>query len=644
MTGSEAPESAPELVLLSPGDPASLTGGHRYNRQLVQSLSASGIQVQHRSIDGQFPFTDAMAAESLDQALQGIADLTPVVIDGLAFSALPEVVAKHSTRLPLLALIHLPLADETGLSDAEAAQLRQLETRALAHAAGVITTSPFCAQRMLDYAVPESRILSVPPGIDSITAPSLNPTSQHHNQTLQLLCVANLTPRKAQDTLLKALGKLVDLDWHCTLVGSPDHDPTYASQLRQLADQQGIAERLSWPGVLTPDTLHQYYQQTDVFVLPSRFETYGMVINEALCHGLPIISTDGGALGDTVPAAAGIQVAVDDVAGLAAAIRQVVTDPGLRQRLSANAREHARQLPDWSQTAMAFWQAVRTFCQQSDPVAVPGDQRDAFSADWLSSREQADHEARDADLTRQLADSLGDVDSPHLVDLGCGTGSNLRYLAPRLNGQQTWTLMDHDPALLRQATLLCQSIKSASRRPVAINTHRVDLKNLDNLVWSPTVDVITASALLDLVSACWLKELATEAARQQARVLVALTYNGEFSFSHPLPDDELVREAFNTHQESGDGLGPRAADVCTQTLQAVGYDVSRAISTWQLTPAFSTLKQGMILGWASAASEQVPAQSVRINAWREARLALINQDVIQVGHVDILALPSSNWT
>lgn len=274
-------------------------------------------------------------------------------------------------------------------------------------------------------------------------------------------------------------------------------------------------------------------------------------------------------------------------------------------------------------------------------VATPGQEKDHFTADWLSSREQADHAARDVGLTQTLVDALAPLTAVRVFDLGSGTGSNLRYLAPRLPMPQHWTLFDHDAQLLKVAEKTCVSVQSSLSASLRLQTQSTDLTRMNDINWPHKPHLVTASALLDLVSTDWLQQLAILAADWQAVVLFTLSYNGEFSFTQPLADDALVRDAFNSHQRSG-GLGPDAAGVASVALQQQGFRVLQAISTWQLhEPRHSALKQGMIRGWADAATEQAPEQKARIAQWQSERLSHIPEDHIRVGHVDLLALPDS---
>jgi glycosyltransferase involved in cell wall biosynthesis len=169
---------------------------------------------------------------------------------------------------------------------------------------------------------------------------------------LRLLCVATLTARKGHKLLLQALAGLLHLDWELHNVGSATRDPDTAARLFALAAPLG--DRVVWHGEMDAKALQAQYAVADVFVLASLHEGFGMVITEALAHGLPVVASDGGALAQTLPADAGLQVPAGEVAPLQAALARVLTDAALRKRLRAGARAAAGRLATWPQQAARF--------------------------------------------------------------------------------------------------------------------------------------------------------------------------------------------------------------------------------------------------------------------------------------------------
>lgn len=332
-----------------PGDLATPTGGYRYDRRILAGLAAAGWRVAHRALDGGFPLPGPAALAHAASVLAAIPDGAAVVVDGLAYGAMPELAAAHGRRLRLLALVHHPLAAETGLSPERAAALRDSEARALAQARGVIVTSAATARLLSGYGVPAGKVRVVEPGTDP--AP---PADRSEGGPPRLLCVATLVPRKGHDTLLEALAGLRDAHWQLDCVGCPDRDPAWARRLLGLRDALGLRERVTFRGVLPDPELGQCYARADLFVLASRFEGYGMAVAEALAHGLPVLATRTGAAAVSVPGSAGVLVEPDDPVALHAVLRDLLGRPDLRRHLAAGARAAAERLPTWEQASANF--------------------------------------------------------------------------------------------------------------------------------------------------------------------------------------------------------------------------------------------------------------------------------------------------
>ncbi|MFW6346560.1 MAG: glycosyltransferase family 4 protein, partial [Halomonas sp.] len=276
-----------------------------------------------------------------------------VVIDGLAMGGLPEAIAPHADRLAITALVHHPLADESGLPEATRRRLFDSETRALALARRVIVTSRFTARGLHRFGVAASRLFVVEPGVDPapLAASALDLDAPAPRR---LLCVATLIPRKGHDVLLAALAGLGDRDWTLDVVGSHARDPEHAARLVSTAQRAGLADRIRWAGECSAAELAAAYHRAELFVLPSRYEGYGMVVTEAIARGLPVLTTTGGALADTLPPAAGLAVPPDEADALAAALATWLDDAELRRRLRRGAREARHDLADWQLAGERF--------------------------------------------------------------------------------------------------------------------------------------------------------------------------------------------------------------------------------------------------------------------------------------------------
>lgn len=348
---------------LVPGDLDTPTGGYGYDRRMIAGLAALGWQVEPRRLEDEFPFPNTAALAQAARVLGDIPDAESVVVDGLAFGALPDLAEAEGSRLRLLALVHHPLAEETGLDAAEAERLRAAEARALGHARGVLVTSAFTAHRLADYKVPAECIGIVEPGVER-----RGRARGTAGGPLQLLCVGAVTPRKGHDVLLHALAGVVDGDWRVACVGSLDRTPDWAAAMQRLADHLGLAGRVRFTGALPPADLEQCYLAADLAVLATRFEGYGMAIAEALAYGLPVVCTRGGAVADTLPADAGVSVPVDDDLALRDALGRLLTDSNLRHAFAEGAWRAAQGLPDWSEAARRFAEAITRLAERPPPA------------------------------------------------------------------------------------------------------------------------------------------------------------------------------------------------------------------------------------------------------------------------------------
>jgi glycosyltransferase involved in cell wall biosynthesis len=334
------------LHFVVPGSLDQRTGGYIYDRQIVDGLRALGWTVSVHELAGRFPQADERARAAARETMAQLSG-TPSVIDGLALPAFAEL----GERLPRpwIALVHHPLAVETGLTPAEARAFEDVERRLLVRAARVIVTSPATRRDLAAYDVEDARVGVVCPGTDP--APLARGSG---GPGLPLLCVASLTPRKGHLVLLDALAELVDLDWHLTCVGSAERDPACARSLVAAIERLGLDRRVTLVGERTAAELAPFYDRADVFVLASYHEGYGMALTEALVRGLPVVTTSAGAIPDTVPPDAGLLVAPGDAQALAGALHAVLTEADLRARLVAGARDARRSLPRWSDAARAF--------------------------------------------------------------------------------------------------------------------------------------------------------------------------------------------------------------------------------------------------------------------------------------------------
>ena len=346
-----------DFVFAVPGDLDTPTGGFAYDKRMIVELGALGWRPEYLNLGDGFPYPDALTRASAVAHLSDLPKGRPIVIDGLALGVLPDAAQALSKTHPLIALVHHPLALETGTMPGQAAALRASERAALSHVRAVVANSPTTARTLVaDYAVPDERITIAPPGTD-------RPATMRRNiaapgTPVALLAVGSIVPRKGYDVLTAALALLIDLPWRLTIVGDCSRDPACAARLGADIERFRLGPRVTIVDTAAAERLAALYATADLFVLPSRYEGFGMAYAEAIAHGLPVIGTTGGAIPDTVPAAAGLLVPPGDTASLAVALRHLLENPVERERLAAGARAAAAQLPTWRASAELFSHAI----------------------------------------------------------------------------------------------------------------------------------------------------------------------------------------------------------------------------------------------------------------------------------------------
>jgi glycosyltransferase involved in cell wall biosynthesis len=344
-----------KVAFAVPGDLATPTGGFAYDRRIIGEFVQLGLAVQVLDLGDGFPYPSAVVRSAAQSCLAAVEARCPIVIDGLAFGVLPDVAAELSLTHPLIALVHHPLALESGLSSATAQAFRVSEREALSHVRHVIVTSEATARLVCaEYAVPADRLTVAPPGTDRVAK-----ATGSNDGIVSLIAVGAVVPRKAYDVLVSALARIVDMPWRLAIVGDLTRDPAAAAALKADIVRHGLASKVTLTGSVSLSELEQRYASADLFVLASRFEGYGMAYAEAIAHGLPVIGTTAGAIPDTVPADAAILVRPDDIDMLTKALHDLISDRTKRQMLAEAAWREAQALPSWRQSAELFLKAIK---------------------------------------------------------------------------------------------------------------------------------------------------------------------------------------------------------------------------------------------------------------------------------------------
>ncbi|MGP9822015.1 glycosyltransferase family 4 protein [Salinarimonas sp. NSM] len=338
-----------------PGALETATGGYAYARAVLARLPDHGVVATVLRLPDGFPHPTTRDVVESAQLLASVPADTALLVDGLAYGALPAATLDALAR-PLVALVHHPLALETGLSTERAAALAGSERRALARATRIVAASPTTARTLVaDYGVAPERLSIALPGTDA----AARATGAPAGAPPALIAVGAISPRKGFDVLIAALARLADRPWSLAIVGPTDRDPATATALRRQAEAAGLAARVRLTGAVDAATRDALLGQSDVFVSASLYEGYGMVLAEAMARGLPIVASTGGAAAETVPDAAALKVPPGDVDALAAALARLIDEPDTRARLAAAAWEAGAALPRWDDTAARIADALR---------------------------------------------------------------------------------------------------------------------------------------------------------------------------------------------------------------------------------------------------------------------------------------------
>ena len=338
----------PRLAFAVPGGLEARTGGTIYGRKLVETLRADGWWVDVLVWPGSFPFPNEGERLEAAASLAALPDNSLVLIDGLALGTLPGLARKEMNRLRLAALVHHPLALETGLSPMMAATFAMEERDALRCVQAVVVTSQTTAAILEGaFDAPAELITVATPGVDKPSAPR----GPRAPGPLRIFAMGSISPRKAHHVLVEALSRIENLNWACVIAGNLKSDPETAEALIEQIALLGLQDRVRLIGEVSAGQAEQLYAQSDIFALASVYEGYGMVFSEALAHGLPIVATTGGAIPEVVPPEAGVLVEPGNAKAFADALGGLIQSPERLARLAAGSGAAGAVLTGWDVTA-----------------------------------------------------------------------------------------------------------------------------------------------------------------------------------------------------------------------------------------------------------------------------------------------------
>ena len=340
-----------------PGDLDTPTGGYAYDKRIIAELGALGWQIDVIDLGSAFPDPDAatraaaLAKTSGDGGRAADRDRWPRLRGDGGGSGVAARAAIRWSRWCITRLRWRPVSMRRRRRRCAQASGRRSAARRLWSSPAQPTAEILCR----DYGVARERIAVIRPGVD---VPALRPRSQTGNGVVNLLSVGSITPRKGYDLLIEVLGSLKELPWRLTIAGDTTRNASAFARLQADLARLKLQDRVVITGAVNEARLGQLYADSDVFVLASLFEGYGMVFGEAVAHGLPIVATAVGAAQEIVPPDAGMLVAPGDASALRDALRHVIVESDARKEMAQAAREASARLPQWRQSAIAFAQVL----------------------------------------------------------------------------------------------------------------------------------------------------------------------------------------------------------------------------------------------------------------------------------------------
>lgn len=332
-----------ELAFAVPGNLANLTGGYKYDRRLIQGLRNAGWSVKQLRLGDSFPQPTSRDMQDAAHQLATVNKEHPLIIDGLALGAFDQVVME-AIQAPVVALIHHPLAKESGLSNSQRARFLNSERENLKQVSHILAPSPHTANVLVrDYDIDAAQITIARPGTDFQTK------SQNKDKPPLILSVGIQVPRKGHDILLKALSRIDHLSWKAVIAGGA-YDQDHASALERLVTDLGLSDRVTLAGQVSEERLSDLYARASIFALATRYEGYGIVFDEAMAYGLPIVSCTTGAVSETVAKGAGVLVQPEDPSSFADALAKTLCDEQYRTEMASASNRAGKSLPTWRVT------------------------------------------------------------------------------------------------------------------------------------------------------------------------------------------------------------------------------------------------------------------------------------------------------
>ena len=334
------PEGSMDVFFLLSGDINSLTGGHLYNRHMVEGLKQKGHRVKVLRLDESTILTHAIELKS-SSYFNTLPPGSCVLIDSLVLGNIPGALKKYSEKLTFIGLIHLPLTYNP-LPGKNRKHIATREVKAMMFTRHLVVTGRFTLRMLMEAGISHEKISLIEPGVENY------PRKRYYADLPSvLLCISNYSQIKDQLLLVRAINKLRYNKWTLHMYGNTNTEKPYVTRLKSIIANKKMNDRILLHDSIDRNNISEAFLASDLFVLPSRFETYGMVLTEALAHGLPVVTTNSGNIPDTVPQTMGVFTEPGNLDSLVSAITLLFTNSQHYQSLCMAASGYYRQAKTW---------------------------------------------------------------------------------------------------------------------------------------------------------------------------------------------------------------------------------------------------------------------------------------------------------
>ena len=341
-----------KLLFIQSGDFNTISGGNLYNQRIIEGLKNKGINLKFIPLKN-FPFPKEEDIEELRNYLDKTSGDHLVVIDSLVLGAVPGLVEHYRKRYKIIGLIHLPLHLNIRYDEETREKFRQQDLHSFQKVYSLVVPSPYTKNILTGMGVSASKIEVIRPGQDTYIK-----DREYSEKPSNLLCVSNISRRKRQLDLLKALSGLKGYDWKLTLCGNPGFDPEYYTDLKLFMEQNVLGERIKFTGQLPPQEIHDYYKQADLFIFPSDFESHPMALAEAMAFKLPVVASLNGANQVILEPEIARFYKTGDVSELQTILKELMVRKSTYAKLTTAYNTLHLNLPTWEESIDRFHQLI----------------------------------------------------------------------------------------------------------------------------------------------------------------------------------------------------------------------------------------------------------------------------------------------